>query len=372
MRIMHVAETTKGGIASYLSEVIPAQAAAFGSRNICVLIPDRDLKEVRFDAELAVQTFRGKRRGGVALLNLYWKLSSLLGEFNPDIVHLHSSFAGFVGRMRTFGLLRRPVIVYCPHGWAFGRDSSLFAKLCFLCVERILAWRTDCIINISNSEQDLAARHGLPEKKMEVIYHGVRDYPPNAARVWPRDNRVIRILFVGRLDRQKGFDIALDLIGQLPAEFHLYVAGTNVLKHRAEQRGKHGNRVHHLGWISRQDLGVYYRSADYVLMPSRWEGFGLVAIEAMENGVPVISSDRGALPEINVDGETGYVFDIDDLAPLAARLVATDDATRRRLGELARQRYLHMFTADRMNTASLKLYNELVVTVNGCQASRPL
>lgn len=372
MRIMHVAETAKGGIASYLSELVPAQTAEFGAHNICVLIPDRDLGEVTFDGDCNVQTFGCKRRSWGALLNLYGKFSALLREFNPDIVHLHSSFAGFVGRMRIFVLYRRPVIVYCPHGWSFGRESSLFGKLVYSYVERVLALRTDHIINISRFEQNLAETYGLPRKKMEVIYHGIADRPSEARRAWPGDDRKVRILFVGRLDHQKGFDVALRLIDELPHQFHLYVAGANVLRHRTRGWAEMAGRVHHLGWLSRHDLNRYYKAADYVLMPSRWEGFGLVAIEAMKNGVPVISSDRGALPEINVDGETGYVFDIDNLASVVARLVATDEASRRRLGEQARRRYLRTFTADRMNSASLKLYNELVSGGHGCQATGPL
>ena len=83
-------------------------------------------------------------------------------------------------------------------------------------------------------------------------------------------------------------------------------------------------------------------------MPSRWEAFGLVAIEAMRSGVPVIASNRGALPEVVEDGVGGYL-DLDDRDALGRLLSNLDRSELRRLGVSARQRWQEEFLSERIN-----------------------
>ena len=89
----------------------------------------------------------------------------------------------------------------------------------------------------------------------------------------------------------------------------LHVIGACVNEDRTEEPA---SNVNILGWLPRHAIDRYYAAADAVVMPSRWEGFGLVAIEAMRNGTAVIVSNRGALPELVEDGKTGHVFDLDE------------------------------------------------------------
>ncbi|MEO7221440.1 MAG: glycosyltransferase, partial [Devosia sp.] len=101
-------------------------------------------------------------------------------------------------------------------------------------------------------------------------------------------------------------------------------------------------------------------AADVVVVPSRWEGFGLVAIEAMREGKPVIAHDVGGLPEIVSDHETGLLFSPLDAATLAAVLGSLDKQQLRAMGKAARRRFEAHFTDRAMHTATDQIYRRVL------------
>jgi glycosyltransferase involved in cell wall biosynthesis len=99
---------------------------------------------------------------------------------------------------------------------------------------------------------------------------------------------------------------------------------------------------------------------DAVVMPSRWEAFGLVAIEAMRAGVAVIGSNRGALPEVIRNGIGGRIFDLDDPDALGRLLEELDADELRRLGESGRHRWERKYVADRMYQLTCEAYESVL------------
>jgi glycosyltransferase involved in cell wall biosynthesis len=114
-----------------------------------------------------------------------------------------------------------------------------------------------------------------------------------------------------------------------------------------------------LGWVPHHELHVLVRAHDALVVPSRWEGFGLVALEAMRAGRAVVASDRGSLPEIVDDGRTGVL--VRPLSPerLAATLGALTRPQLESMGAAGRRRYEDEFTAERMNRQTLDLYRSV-------------
>ena len=96
-----------------------------------------------------------------------------------------------------------------------------------------------------------------------------------------------------------------------------------------------------------------------VVVPSRWEGFGLAAAEAMRAGKPVIASDVGGLCELVDDGVTGRLVRSDSAEALRTALLMDDGQALRVLGENGRRRYLARFTATEMNETLLGIYSQL-------------
>ena len=119
-------------------------------------------------------------------------------------------------------------------------------------------------------------------------------------------------------------------------------------------------RIHFLGWIPHGEIGEYYQSCDGVIMPSRWEAFGLVAVEAMKYKKPVIVSDCGALPELVKDGYNGYVFKMDDEDSLKLIIDKLEKDTLIQLGNNAFGEFKKNFSETVMREKMKAIYEEIL------------
>jgi glycosyltransferase involved in cell wall biosynthesis len=179
------------------------------------------------------------------------------------------------------------------------------------------------------------ARHGFPAEAVEVIPLFAAEPAPAAA---VEEDGITRILFAGQLVRGKGLDLALAALAALPAWVRLEVAGgghqEGLFRRQAAELGL-AARVAFLGRLDQARLSAAYRRAACVVVPSRYpETFGLVGVEAMAHGVPVVGAAVGAIPEWLDDGVTGLLVPPND-APALARAMGSllaDEPLRRRLG----------------------------------------
>lgn len=306
MKILHVSEYVNGGLATYLKTLLSSLQKYDDIENY-LLISEYKSQQGWEDITKKVFYYKYKR----SIFNIFSAMKQIhaaIEDINPDIIHVHSTWAGLFVRLPYLLKRKKVKIIYQSHGWAFLMDTSNYKKIIYALVERILSISTDKIINISNYEQNQAIRYGLNRNKMVMIYNGVEDKVNKSNLKLNWDGNKINLLFVGRLDRQKGLDLFLDVYNKIKLEnLHLYVIGTSVLDDNLPQNTEN---ITYLGWVDNKDIDAYYQACDAVIMPSRWEGFGLVAIEAMRNSKPVIVSNRGALPEIIEDKINGYVFDL--------------------------------------------------------------
>lgn len=175
--------------------------------------------------------------------------------------------------------------------------------------------------------------------------------------------RDLSLLCAGRLSPEKQFDVALRAVQRLPGVC-LRIAGSGPqlaeLMLLAESLGI-ASRVTFLGRLDRKLLQQEMRNAWAVLIPSRIEGFGLVALEAAQAGTPVIASRVGGLAEIVDHGQTGLLvdsFDEDEWAQTIARILHTPQL-RSELGQAARLRCRQKFSWDQFRVEYLKLYQRL-------------
>jgi glycosyltransferase involved in cell wall biosynthesis len=353
MRVVHFVEALKGGPASYLNALLPLQVEAY--RHVAVLCPGSQAHFVRVPgAEIIPFPDTGRDIAGVMALARLWRCHVSANRY--DIAHLHSSFAGLAGRLAIRRRPAMPQIVYCAHGWAFGMETSGAWKMLYRLAERRLARRTDAIVNISDSESALAVEAGIPRNVSHLIHNGIAD------AVWsplPEKGGPTRLLFVGRHDRQKGLDVLLDAMEVLrPLGFTLTVIGGPVIG----AVGPHHlpPDVTDLGWQCPEVVEAAMAEADIVVIPSRWEGFGLVAAEAMRAGRPVVASAVGALPELVVDGATGVLCPPNSPLALAGAIEKLATKDLRAMGQRARERYEAHYTAARMHLAIDALYHRLV------------
>jgi glycosyltransferase involved in cell wall biosynthesis len=169
----------------------------------------------------------------------------------------------------------------------------------------------------------------------------------------------LNLLFVGRLDAQKGFDLLLSALGAVNRnDIILHVVGDAFLDKRSNRKLVPTNVVFH-GWKPRHEVSLMYREADALVVPSRWEGFGLVAAEALRAGCPVVAAKVGGLPELVVEKQTGYLFRPDSVADLTRALQQLRREDLLGLRPQARSHYLAHFQASRMNQQLCTLYDSL-------------
>ncbi|HWK45049.1 MAG TPA: glycosyltransferase [Stellaceae bacterium] len=364
-RILHVAEVIRGGTATYLTMIAPIQLAEFGAENLRFLIPAVYQRDIDTIPACHVTTVPISGRGLMAHWTYFRALGRVLREFRPSLIHAHGSFGGLYVRLHAMLIEpgRRPLIVYCAHGWAFQRKGAAYKRWLYIAAERLLAGFCDAVVNISCSELDAAIAAGIPAHKQVLVYNGLADIPEDSKPAsLPHDGDKLTLLFVGRLDVQKGIDILLEVLRSIdPDRCRLYIAGEAVVPGEdiAQRLGPIPSNVTLLGWQSPAQLAQLYAGVDAVVIPSRWEGFGYVALEAMRAGRAVIASRTGGLPEIVEHGRTGLLFDIGDSMQLTRIIMQGSRAEFAELGRNGRVRFLAEFTERRMNSLLLSLYRDL-------------
>src|SRR5829696_2432490 len=289
--------------------------------------------------------------------------AELVEEIAPDLVHSHDwLMAGAARKLaRDAGV---PWLV-TVHATEYGRHQGWVDKhpqSHIHAVERRMVRDADHVITCSHyMRRHVADAFGIPAAKITAIANGidpsdlqpVADLPKLRARYAKPDERLI--LLVGRLVYEKGFHLALDALPGLLERLgnvRFLIAGSGTaeaeLKAQAERLGlmEHGSFV---GWTGDDELHSLYRIADLCLVPSIYEPFGLVALEAMASGCPCIVADTGGLREVVPGGgRVGLRFRPKDSKALArmAEQILTDDALRDRLVAEAREHVLRFDWAD--------------------------
>lgn len=355
MRIYHAAETIKGGIATVMSQLAAAQNEALGTECVHFLVPQNQAVELRGSEPQQVSTFQRCGRGPVSFMRFMTAFTRDVLDYRPDVIHLHSTFAGVMGRLTLLPLLPfyRPVVIYTPHAWAFLMKGPELQKKLFTWIERILLPLTTVVVCSSKYEFNAAVQRGIPASKMHLILHGVMA-PQTVTTANPYTKGPINLLFVGRFDTQKGFDKLIAAMEQLKGKnFHLTAVGEPV---HGRDRPPTLPNVTYTGWLKPVELAPYLAHGDVLVMPSRWESFGLVAAEAASYGMPVVATDCCSLPELVIDGVTGKLFPTDDVDALVKALVETPAEQWHKMGLAGKAHQQRNFTIEKMVTQMRDLY----------------
>ncbi len=171
-------------------------------------------------------------------------------------------------------------------------------------------------------------------------------------------SRPFKLLFVGNLSRRKGADLLGTIMEKLGEPFQLsYTAGL-----RGSKRYHYPENMIPLGSLSEEKLIKAYQNCDALLFPSRFEGFGYAALEAMACGKPVIASNSSSLPEVVEDGVTGVLCadgDVDAFVAACSRL-AKDNALCRQMGMAGRERAVKHFSEGVIIPRYLSLFESLL------------
>ena len=323
-----------------------------------------------------------------------WKLFRLLRRVRPDIVHTHTAKAGTVGRVAGF-LYRwltpgvRCRFVHTYHGHIFHSYYGRLKTRLFLLIEQTLArFATDRIIVISPQQyEEIHQQFGVGRaEQFAVIRLGldlrVFDEAPTRRRIVRReisvDETTILVGIVGRLAEIKNHDMFLraaalfqEKYGTM-ADVRFVVIGDGHLRGTLEQQARALGLEERVIWLgSRQDAENFYPALDIVALTSHNEGTPLTLIEAMANGLPVISAKVGGVVDLlgvthSEDKfavcERGVSIAPDDAAAFCEGLayLVKNPALRASMGEQGRRFVLENYSKERLLQDIRNLYDELV------------
>ncbi|WP_211474277.1 glycosyltransferase [Collimonas humicola] len=352
LHILNVAETIKGGIATYL-DTLEHYSSDFNCQ-FEYLIPAAQTDQI---ASRQIQPHPYSRKG-MGALRLAAAIVRLARQRKPDVVYAHSTFAGVALCLAKPWLCRGTKTMYCAHGWASFRDRSKLVILLSRIVERGMSYIPDAVVNISRHEHEINRIHGFSKRNVlipsTVLDRDSRQKEPR------RDDERLHILFAARLDWEKGYDIlveAIHLLQKRRPDFVYHIVGDAVLGNLKIEKIVADN-VHYYGWVDHAEIDRFYDRADVFIVPSRNEGFGLTVLEAFRSSVPVIASDRGALPELVEHAVNGLVFNC-TAADLAEKLHGMDLNTLRSYGHAGRRSYMEKFSPAQFVVSYQKLFGQL-------------
>lgn len=243
---------------------------------------------------------------GRSLPAILKELRSKLKTIKPDVVHLHSSYAGFLGRIASVGILSSTRFFYSPHCISFMRkDISQIKRLCFIALEK-LACLKRCIY-IACSESERIEINKYVGSKVLLIENAV-DNKILDKKYQANINQVHRpcVVTVGGIRKQKNPTLFAELAKALTGddiEFIWIGDGDSELKNKLISAG-----VTVTGWLSREQVADRLANSKLYLSTALWEGMPVSIIEAMACGLPVVASKCAGNIDVIQHGNTGLLF----------------------------------------------------------------
>ena len=373
MRIAHIIKVTRiSGAESHLLALLKGLRERELDVHLIILVErDKPMDEMMRAAEaggIPVTRVTIRRDADLSMVR---RLQRVIRDLQPDIVHTHLVHANLFGYAAA-KMAGVPRVVSSRHN-----DDRFRYRERWRRINRRLWRRLDAGIAISEAIKQFTIEvEGAPADKITVVHYGMdynwlSDTEIQVARAnlcdqlgLSMDTNILGM--VCRLVQQKGIPYALEATRRIQADFpnaHLVIAGDGELA--AELRRLAAaigidDRVHWLGW--RHDAADLMAAFDVLLVPSLWEGFGLVLLEAMSRRVPVIASRVSAIPEVVVHGETGILIeprDVDALAKAMTRLLQ-DRALRKHMGLLGAARLEEHFSSARMVDGTIAVYQRVL------------
>ena len=355
---------TIGGVETYATQFIPALRDR-GYEIAVITVHQYDYPEEETVDGTPVyrlpfhEVLRG--RDPEAFVKLRRQVEAIRNDFAPDLIHANLYGPSIALHLETNRRSPVPTVIAIHTDFS---ESGGMGNIVRRSLDQA-AWVTAVSKALLG---DIRSMFPQIKDKSSCIYNGLvtENIEPRPLSADPP-----RVLCIGRLIREKGFDVALDAFARVRDGFpnaKLTIAGEGLerpaLERQAEALGL-GESVAFAGWVEPDAVYELVSQSTVMLVPSRWrEPFGIVAIEAALMARPVIAARTGGLAEVVIDAKTGFLVDKEDPQALADRLkeILSQPELAARLGQNARADMLKRFSLDANVAAYDALYRRVLAT----------
>lgn len=308
-------------------------------------------------------------------LGFAWRYSALLRRGRYDLVHAFSLTAE-LWTLIASSLVRRPARLVSSVRGLYLAEPEWFWR-----IKRLIIRRSAAIIaNARAGAMAAAGRGGVPVESFDVVPNGIVPLPA----LMPGEREALRGalgvpagrifgLFVGRLVKEKNVACLMRAMAALPPGDRPWIAlaGGGPLREEIESMREMTGLCADVRLIGeRSDATSLMKAADFLVLPSAYEGMSNVLMEAMSAGCPVVASEVGGNPELVEDEATGLLFPNDDDAALALRLgrLSSDAGLRARLSQNAAQRTRVRYSVARLAASTMAVYDRCLSAPGSHQA----
>lgn len=306
------------------------------------------------EAGISVRVIPKTTKDGILMFH---QLVQYLRQAQPDIVHTHLFASDVWGTLaaRRAGVR---VVVSTEHNINKNEGRTKHVLKCYVRAKQ------NIVVAVSEAVQQDLLKNCLAVRKRKncIVIPNTVDLKQFAYQPHVGLHDPVELLVVGRLVKQKGHENLLKALVQLQHPFRLRIVGEGVLRKELEKKVKALNLQDHVVFDGAStDVVAAYAAADIVLIPSRWEGFGIVALEAMASGVPVIAADVDGLRECIQDGITGMLVNMKKPNAVAEAIDAliADPDRRHSLAQQARTHVEQEYSRESMIQRYTELYYSL-------------
>ena len=273
-----------------------------------------------------------------------YELWKLYRKYRPDVIHLHSSKAGILGRL----IFPRKKIVYTVHGF----DTVRLAHRSFLFLEKLMQHMCRAIVAVSDYDKYNLLAENI-KNNVSTIHNGtnVTEIKENLSFNIPNKYKKV-VLCIARISPQKNCELFFDIAKLLPEYAFVWIGNQEEVK-------RHPENVFFLGNLP--NAAMYNSIADLFILPTNYEGLPIVIIEAMSFGRPIVASNVGGVSELVQDGVNGYA--VENKAEVFAdkiKYILENPEVEEKMSENSKTSYKENFTVERMVKQYKDLYKTLV------------
>jgi glycosyltransferase involved in cell wall biosynthesis len=362
MRVVYVSTIERGGPLTHLRQLAPRVAEEGVDVHVLCGTDEvaESLRQLGVSAETVPVAHKLDVRGAAA----FWPRVRA-----ADVVHTHDRRAGLFGRVA--GRTRGAHVLHTLHGLpeeiaarvgredapdppGVGRGRIEWLMHGYLGIEKVLS-RLGHVVAPSQALAEFMLKHGLPARLLHVIPYGIAQTGDSHSDSHSDSHLVVGV--AANLEYWKGVDVLLEAARLAQEPLRIEINGDGSLRGDLQRQAEEaGVEARFNGFVSEPLAGI-----DVLAQPSRADNLPLAVLEAMAAGLPVVATRVGGIPELVVDGETGFVVPAEDPSALAAALdsLARDRSRLAELGRRGHQRVATHFSAEQVARRTVELYREL-------------